>query len=64
MALPPGEDGPDPALVEQGAALAALLLEGDELACVQALVELEGSALPYWNSWVCSQPRISPAPGL
>lgn len=43
MALPPGEDGPDPALVEQGAALAALLLEGDELACVQALVELECS---------------------
>ena len=23
-----------------------------------------GSALPYWNSWVCSQPRVSPAPGL
>ena len=41
LCLPPEEAPPDPELVERGAALAALLLEGDELACAQALVELE-----------------------
>ena len=41
LCLPPEEPPPDPELVERGAALAALLLEGDELACAQALVELE-----------------------
>ena len=41
IALPPEEDAPDPALLEQAAALAQLLLAGDELACAQALVGLE-----------------------
>ena len=39
--LPRREPEPDPALEERARALGALLLEGNELACAQALVELE-----------------------
>ena len=41
LALPPETAQPDPALVEQAASLARLLLTGDELSIAQALVELE-----------------------
>lgn len=41
LALPPEEDPPDRSLAERAASLAELLLGGDELACAQALVELE-----------------------
>ena len=41
LALPPETALPDPALVEQAASLARLLLTGDELSIAQALVELE-----------------------
>lgn len=41
LTLPREEAGPDPAVAERAAALGALLLDGDELACAQALVELE-----------------------
>lgn len=41
LTLSPEEAPPDPALVEQASSLAELLLGGDELACAQALVELE-----------------------
>ena len=41
LSLPPEEVPPDPELLERGAALAQVLLGGDELACAQALVELE-----------------------
>ncbi len=41
LTLPPEETPPDPELAERARALAELLLGGDELACAQALVELE-----------------------
>lgn len=41
LTLPRSETPPSPELVERAASLAGLLLGGDELACVQALVELE-----------------------
>ena len=41
LALPPEEPRPDPALLDRASRLAELLLGGDELACAQALVELE-----------------------
>lgn len=41
LALPPEEAPPDPALMERAAALAQLLLTGDELAVARALVEME-----------------------
>lgn len=41
LALPPEEALPSPELVERAVSLAELLLGGDELACAQALVELE-----------------------
>ena len=41
LTLPRREPEPDPALEERARALGALLLEGNELACAQALVELE-----------------------
>ena len=43
LALPPAEAQPNPELLEQAASLAGLLLGGSELACAQALVELEQS---------------------
>lgn len=41
LALPPEEAPPDPALMARAAALAQLLLTGDELAVARALVEVE-----------------------
>lgn len=41
LALPPEEASPDPQLLARAEELAELLLGGDELACAQALVELE-----------------------
>ena len=43
LALPREEARPDPELLEQASSLAELLLDGSELACAQALVELEQS---------------------
>lgn len=41
LALPPENAPPSPELLARGSELASLLLGGDELACAQALVELE-----------------------
>ncbi len=41
LALPPEEASPSPELLARAQGLAELLLAGDELACAQALVELE-----------------------